>query len=141
MEIESDDAWMRDVGPTFVLDSHGNRRGVGLDVDAWGRPATPRGPPMTQSRNRLLGYRAATPVTARHSCSEGGSIDVDGEAGAHTEECLLDPNRTALTRREIEAHLCEHLGAERIVWLGAGVVEDETSGHVDNLACFVRPAW
>ena len=72
---------------------------------------------------------------------EGGSIHVDGEGMLlTTEECLLNPNRNpALTRREIEAHLREHLGVERIVWLGAGVVDDETSGHVDNLACFVRP--
>jgi agmatine deiminase len=57
-----------------------------------------------------------------------------------TEECLLNPNRNpALSRGEIERMLCDYLGAERVIWLGLGVLNDETDGHVDNLACFVRP--
>jgi agmatine deiminase len=72
---------------------------------------------------------------------EGGSIHVDGEGTLlTTEECLLSPNRNpTLGRDRIEELLCEYTGAEKVIWLGKGVYLDETSGHVDNLACFVRP--
>jgi agmatine deiminase len=57
-----------------------------------------------------------------------------------TEECLLNPNRNPqLSRGQIEETLFEYLGAERIIWLGRGVDNDETDGHVDNLACFIGP--
>ena len=73
---------------------------------------------------------------------EGGSILTDG-AGTllTTEQCLLNPNRNpSLSREEIEAALREHLGVERIVWLGQGLVEDrDTDGHVDLIASFIRP--
>jgi agmatine deiminase len=72
---------------------------------------------------------------------EGGSIHVDGEGTVMTtEECLLNPNRNpGLSREQIEQALCAYLGAERVLWLGRGVLDDETDGHVDNLACFARP--
>jgi len=72
---------------------------------------------------------------------EGGSIHVDGEGTLlTTEECLLNPNRNPnLTKEEIEQVLREYLDVEKILWLGRGVYLDETSGHVDNLCCFVRP--
>jgi agmatine deiminase len=72
---------------------------------------------------------------------EGGSIHVDGEGTVlTTEECLLNPNRNPeLSREQIERALLDYLGAEKVVWLGRGVFEDETDGHVDNLACFVQP--
>ena len=73
--------------------------------------------------------------------NEGGAIHVDGQGTALvTEQCLLNPNRNpALERAEIEALLRGYLGASCVIWLGEGVVDDETSGHIDNLACFVRP--
>jgi agmatine deiminase len=72
---------------------------------------------------------------------EGGAIHVDGEGTVlTTEECLLNPNRNPeLSQEQIERVLLDYLGAEKVVWLGAGVFEDETDGHVDNLACFARP--
>jgi agmatine deiminase len=72
---------------------------------------------------------------------EGGAIHVDGKGTVlTTEECLLNPNRNPeLSREQIEGVLLDHLGAEKVVWLGPGVFEDETDGHVDNLACFARP--
>ncbi|MGH2865313.1 MAG: agmatine deiminase family protein, partial [Solirubrobacteraceae bacterium] len=72
---------------------------------------------------------------------EGGSIHVDGEGTVlSTEECLLNPNRNPeLSRAEIEQMLFEHLGAQKLIWLARGVYNDETDGHVDNLACFARP--
>jgi agmatine deiminase len=73
--------------------------------------------------------------------NEGGAIHVDGEGTALvTEQCLLNRNRNpGLSRAQIERHLRDYLGVARIVWLGSGVFNDETDGHIDNLACFVRP--
>jgi agmatine deiminase len=72
---------------------------------------------------------------------EGGAIHVDGEGTVlTTEECLLNPNRNPeLSKEQIERALHDYLGTEKVVWLGAGVFEDETDGHVDNLACFAAP--
>jgi agmatine deiminase len=73
--------------------------------------------------------------------NEGGAIHVDGEGSALvTEQCLLNRNRNPRMRRsQIELLLRQYLGVQTIIWLGAGVIDDETSGHIDNLACFVRP--
>lgn len=72
---------------------------------------------------------------------EGGAIHVDGEGTLlTTEECLLNKNRNPdLSRGAIERELAAYTGARKIVWLGQGVYNDETDGHVDNLACFARP--
>jgi agmatine deiminase len=72
---------------------------------------------------------------------EGGAIHVDGEGTVlTTEQCLLNANRNpTLSREQIEQALLAYLGAGKVIWLGAGVYNDETDGHVDNLACFGRP--
>jgi agmatine deiminase len=72
---------------------------------------------------------------------EGGAIHVDGEGTVLvTEACLLAEDRNpGITRQEAERVLKDYLGASHVIWLGAGVPCDETGGHVDNLACFVRP--
>jgi agmatine deiminase len=143
VELSSDDAWMRDTGPSFVLDAHGARRGVDWRFNAWGGLdgglyfPWDRDERVAQKVLEIEGaerYRA--PIVL-----EGGSIHVDGEGTVmSTEECLLNPNRNpGRSREEIERTLCEYLGAERVLWLGRGLAGDETDGHVDNLACFVRP--
>ncbi len=73
---------------------------------------------------------------------EGGSIDVNGRGTLlTTESCLLNRNRNpGLTRREIEAKLRDFLGASNVLWLGDGIVGDDTDGHVDDLTRFVRPS-
>jgi agmatine deiminase len=71
--------------------------------------------------------------------NEGGAIHVDGQGTVMvTEQCLLKRNPT-LSRSQLETLLRRYLGASCVIWLGEGVVADETSGHVDNLACFARP--
>jgi agmatine deiminase len=143
VEISTDDAWMRDVGPTFVIDGKGARRGVDWHFNAWG--GLDGGLYFPWDRDE----RAARKVLEIEGAGryrapivlEGGSIHVDGEGTVlATEECLLNPNRNpSLSRKQIEQVLFEHLGAEKMIWLGQGVFNDETDGHVDNLACFARP--
>lgn len=143
VEVSTDDAWLRDTGPTFVVDGNGGRRGVDWRFNAWG--GTEGGLYFPWDRDDRVAakvlevegddrYRA--PIVL-----EGGAIHVDGEGTVlTTEECLLNPNRNPeLSREQIERVLLDYLGAEKVIWLGAGVFEDETDGHVDNLACFARP--
>ena len=139
LEIPSDDAWMRDIGPTFLLDGTGRRRGVDWRFNAWGGLYEDWRQDEALAR-RVLEIEAADCYRAP-LVLEGGSFHVDGEGTVlTTEECLLNPNRNPdLTRAEIERLLCEYLGAEKVIWLGRGLPGDETDGHVDNLACFVAP--
>jgi agmatine deiminase len=143
VELESDDSWMRDVGPTFVLGPGGERRGVDWRFNAWG--GLEGGLYASWERDEAVAERVLEVERApRYKAPivlEGGSIHVDGEGTVlTTEECLLNRNRNpGLGREEIERTLCEYLGAEKVIWLGRGVSEDETDGHVDNLACFAAP--
>jgi agmatine deiminase len=143
VELASDDAWMRDTGPSFVLDGVGGRRGVDWRFNAWG--GLDGGLYFPWDRDERVAEKVLeTEGAERYRAPivlEGGSIHVDGEGTVMaTEECLLNPNRNPdLTREQIERVLFEHLGAEKMIWLGRGVYNDETDGHIDNLACFVRP--
>ena len=143
VEIATDDAWIRDVGPTFVIDDKGGRRGVDWHFNAWGGLDGGLYFPWDRDERvarKVLEIEGADRYRAP-IVLEGGSIHVDGEGTVlATEECLLNPNRNpSLSREQIEQVLFEHLGAEKMIWLGQGVYNDETDGHVDNLACFARP--
>ena len=142
VEISTDDAWMRDIGPTFVA-AGGELRGVDWRFNAWGGhdgglyaswDRDERAAQKVLEVERAGRYRAPLVL-------EGGSIHVDGEGTVlTTEECLLNRNRNPdLTRAQIEQALRDYLGADTVIWLGSGLFNDETDGHVDNLACFVRP--
>jgi agmatine deiminase len=143
VELSSDDAWIRDTGPTFVLDADGGRRGLDWRFNAWGGLDGGLYFPWDRDERvaaKVLEIEGADRYRAP-IVLEGGSIHVDGEGTVMaTEECLLNPNRNPeLTRVQIERVLLEYLSGEKMIWLGRGVYNDETDGHVDNLACFVRP--
>ena len=143
VELSSNDAWMRDVGPTFVVDDRGGRRAVDWEFNAWGGLQGGLYFPWDQDdavARKVAEIEGADRYRAPFVL-EGGAIHVDGEGTLlTTEECLLHPNRNpALSRTELEVLLQRYLGIRHIVWLGRGVFADETDGHVDNLACFVRP--
>ena len=124
VEATTDDAWVRDTGPTFVVNrSRRERRGVDWILAA-----------KICDLEGAARYRAPLVL-------EGGSIHVDGEGTCiTTEECLLNPNRNPdLSKGRIEELLHEYLGIDRVVWIPRGVFGDETDGHVDNLACFTAP--
>lgn len=139
VELPANDAWMRDCGPTFVVNGKGGVRLVDWQFNAWGGLYTDWSldevvPQKVAELEGVDYYRAPLIL-------EGGSIHVDGEGTLlTTEECLLNENRNpGLTRDQIDNYLRDYTGAEKVLWLGAGVYNDETSGHVDNLACFLRP--
>jgi agmatine deiminase len=143
VEVSSDDAWMRDVGPTFVVGPRGVLRGVDWVFNAWGGMNGGAYFPWDQDD---LVARKVLEIEGRDRYRaplilEGGAIHVDGEGTLiATEECLMNPNRNPhLDKGQIEILLHEYVRATSVIWLGKGVVEDETNGHVDNLCCFVRP--
>jgi agmatine deiminase len=143
VEVATDDAWLRDTGPTFVLDGVGGRRGVDWQFNAWGGLEGGLYSPWERDdrvAHKVLEVEGADRYRAPFVL-EGGAIHVDGEGTVlTTEQCLLNHNRNPqVSREQIETGLHAHLGTEKVVWLGAGVHKDETDGHVDNLACFARP--
>jgi len=143
VELSANDAWMRDVGPTFVVDRRGRTRGIDWMFNAWGGKAG------GVYSHWELDDQVAAKVLEIETCAryrapfvlEGGSIHTDGQGTLlTTEECLRDPNRNPTLRRgQIESLLERYVGVREIIWLSRGVFNDETDGHVDNLCCFVRP--
>ncbi len=143
LPLETDDAWMRDTGPSFVR-RPGEVRGVDWEFNAWGGHTGGLYHPW--DRDNAVAHAVLEHAGChRYHCAgfvlEGGSIHVDGEGTViTTEECLLNPNRNPhLNRHEIELNLRGYLGVQRVIWLPAGLYNDETDGHVDNLCCFIRP--
>lgn len=135
-----DDSWLRDSGPIIVTGEDGERAGVDFGFNAWGEAFSPYANDATIGQ-RILGLleieRYGEPLIL-----EGGSIAVDGEGLlVTTEQCLLSPTRNpGLGKHEIDAELSRALGAERVIWLGQGLLEDaDTDGHVDNICAFIGP--
>jgi agmatine deiminase len=129
------DVWLRDTGPIF-LGRGGGRGAVTFRFNGWGGKYELEG-------DDTIGPRLAETAdldAERHDwVFEGGALDVDGTGlGVTTEQCLLNPNRNpGMAREEAEARLREDLGLDRLLWLGEGLLNDHTDGHIDNLARFV----
>jgi agmatine deiminase len=137
--LPHDDSWMRDNGPTFVVDGRGNVAGVDWQWNAWGNkyPEHERDAAVAEAVLAHLGMRRyEAPMVM-----EGGAIHVDGEGTLiTTESCLLNPNRNpGMTREEVEQVFARFLGITKVIWLGGGLEDDDTDGHVDEIACFARP--
>ncbi|NLC44342.1 MAG: agmatine deiminase family protein, partial [Clostridiales bacterium] len=139
LAIPHNDAWLRDNGPTFVINDQDGMAGVNWDFNAWGEKYSPWDLDNGVAPKILDHYdiqRFDVPLIM-----EGGSIHTDGEGTIlTTEECLLNPNRnSSLSKDEIEKYLHSYLGAEQVIWLKRGLYGDETDGHIDNIACFAAP--
>jgi agmatine deiminase len=134
-----DDAWMRDMGPNFLVNDAGELAASVFHFNAWGRKYT------WYRKDAAVGHRIAEALGIRTFSSpiymEGGGINTDGESALlTTEQCILNANRNPdISRDEAEKELCEALGLEKVIWLKGHPLDDETDGHIDGLACFVRP--
>lgn len=147
VQLETDDSWARDIGPTFVVrDGAKGRtlRGVNWRFNAWGGevdglyPDYERDDAFAAAFAEKYGF---TLYDAAPFVLEGGSIHCDGEGTVlATEACLLSAGRNPeLTKEQIEARLCAFLGARKVIWLPRGIYNDETNEHVDNVCAFIRP--
>ena len=139
LEVPLDDSWARDSGPIFVVDGNDGVAGVHWRFNAWGNKFN------GYDHDAAFGRRVIDALDMRcydgPMILEGGSVVVDGLGTLiTTEQCLLNENRNPnLTRQQIEERLALYLGVTRVVWLGEGLEDDETDGHVDNIACFAGP--
>lgn len=136
--IPSYEPWCRDHGPMFV------KRGRELAIVDWGYNAWGgKYPPYDDDDAvpRRVAEFLGLPVYSPGIVMEGGSLDVNGAGSLlTTEACLLNPNRNpGLNKPQIEQYLRDYLGATNILWLGDGIVGDDTDGHIDDLTRFVAP--
>jgi agmatine deiminase len=139
LELPLDDSWFRDTGPIYVV-AEDHVRATDWRFNGWGNKYLPF------DRDALLAARyarlAGQAVHQVPMVLEGGSISSDGQGTLlTTAQCLLHPNRNpGLTRTEIETVLRTELGSTVIQWLPYGLADDDdTDGHVDNVAAFVKP--
>ena len=134
--------WCRDHGPIFVVRNRAGQREravVDWDYNAWGGKYPPYD--LDDAVPRHVAQWRGVPCFTPGIVMEGGALDVNGCGTVlTTEACLLNPNRNPrLTKSEIERYLADYLGARHVLWLGEGIVGDDTDGHVDDLTRFVNP--
>ena len=131
------DVWLRDTGP-LVVRAGGKPLAMRFGFNGWGGKYLMDG---DQEIGSELAASAGLMVETADWILEGGAIDGDGTGlVVTTQQCLLNPNRNPdLSRADIEARLARDLGLDRVLWLGDGLINDHTDGHVDNLARFVAP--
>ncbi len=139
----TDDAWVRDHGPLFLVRKNSQSPTLAVsdwEYNAWGN----KYPPFDRDNAIPKQIAAALDVDCfiPGMVLEGGSIEVNGRGTLlTTEACLLNPNRNPkLTKTQIEKNLSDFLGVRHILWLGKGIVGDDTDGHVDDIVRFVEPS-
>ena len=144
VEMSNDDAWVRDCGPTFVINDKGDLRAVDWEFNAWGGLVDGLYFPWAnddQVAQKICEIEGVDSYRTEGFVLEGGSIHVDGEGTLLTTEmCLLSEGRNPhMTKEEIENQLKEYLNLEKIIWIKDGIDPDETNGHIDDVACYVAP--
>ena len=138
-KIRTVDSWIRDYGPNFLIDGKGNLAFNDWRFNAWGDKYEEL--KKDDGIPQLLGPSLEALWFEPDIVMEGGSIDVNGRGCVlTTEQCLLNNNRNPhLNRNEIEQYLKDYLGVGKVLWLGEGIVGDDTDGHIDDVARFVAP--
>ncbi len=139
-KIPTADGWVRDYGPTFLLNSNGELGFAKWTFNAWGGKYDDLLPDNTvpDEINKIL----KLPCFTAGIILEGGSIDVNGQGLVlTTKQCLLNKNRNPLlSQKEIEKYLKDYLNVHDVLWLNKGVAGDDTDGHIDDIARFVNPS-
>ena len=144
VEMSTDDAWARDITPTFVKNDKGELRGIDWGFNAWGGLVDGLYFPWdrdNKAAKKMCDLLEVDCYDQQSFILEGGSIHSDGEGTIMvTESCLLSGGRNPkMTKEEITRHLCDTLGAEKVLWLPYGIYQDETNEHVDNVCAFTAP--
>ncbi|WP_026986373.1 agmatine deiminase family protein [Fodinicurvata fenggangensis] len=139
LPVEHDDSWIRDNGPSFLMDSSGHITGVKWGFNGWGERFVPyeldaQVPDAILDHLRISRY-AADLIT------EGGAFHTDGEGTLiAVEPSIVNSNRNpGLTREDIEDLLLRYTGTQKLIWLPHGLAGDHTDGHVDHVCCFIKP--
>ena len=137
----TNDAWCRDHGPAFLInpDATTNKKViVDWGYNAWGNKYPPFD--LDDVIPTLIGKKYNIPVFHPGIVMEGGSVDFNGKGTIlTTTACLLNKNRNPhLSKQEIESYLYNYYGVEQILWLGDGIVGDDTDGHIDDITRFVN---
>jgi agmatine deiminase len=137
--IPTVDSWIRDYGPNFLISNDGAGAFNDWIFNAWGNKYESL--KQDDQIPQLLEPIVQLPRFAPRIVMEGGSIEVNGNGCVlTTEQCLLNENRNPqLSRTEIEKYLKDYLGVVKVLWLGEGIVGDDTDGHIDDIARFVAP--
>lgn len=146
LPIDSDDAWARDVGPTFVV-GKGDKpliRGINWSFNAWGGEVDGLYASWDKDDKVASSFCELCEIDMYDAAPfvlEGGSIHCDGEGTAMvTESCLLSAGRNPqMSKVQIEEKLKEYLNVEKVLWLPDGIYNDETNEHVDNVCAFIAP--
>jgi agmatine deiminase len=140
--IKTEDIWIRDYGPTFVLRQQGDSSeiaAVNWLFNAWGNKYDDlaRDAGVSEKLSALINIRAFRP----NIVLEGGSIDVNGEGIClTTKQCLLNTNRKRdFGIPQIEKYLENFLNVKKVIWMDNGIAGDDTDGHIDDIARFVNP--
>jgi agmatine deiminase len=135
----TNDAWCRDHGPAFLVNRAEKKKAiVDWGYNAWGGKYPPYD--LDDVIPTLIGEKLGLPVFHPGIVMEGGSVEFNGKGTLlTTTACLLNKNRNPhLSQKEIEKYLIEYYGVENILWLGDGIVGDDTDGHIDDLTRFVN---
>ncbi len=135
--------WCRDHGPMFLVrEQNGKHERAIVDwgYNAWGGKYPPFD--LDDAIPQHVADLRELPLFSPNIVMEGGSIEVNGCGSLlTTESCLLNPNRNPhLSKAEIEKYLCDYLGVTNVLWLGDGIIGDDTDGHIDDLSRFVNPS-
>lgn len=142
--IDTNDSWIRDFGPIFVVRETENGHGPAIachdfHFNTWGGKYEVRD--LDDVVPQKIAAKLRLPIWVHDFVLEGGSIDVNGQGTVMTtEQCLLNKNRNPdMNRQQIEARLHETLGTRHVIWLPGGIEGDDTDGHIDDVARFIAP--
>lgn len=139
-KIQSNDAWLRDSGPSFLINPEAEAKKIIINwqYNAWGG----KYPPF-EADNQIperIAEMLNIPIFTVPIVMEGGSVEFNGQGTLlTTRHCLLNPNRNPhLTQSQIEQYLYDYYAVSQVLWLGDGIVGDDTDGHIDDIVRFIN---